>query len=162
MIERVNVEDLVCQVVALHHGGAATLTPPRLMESVLLADWRAAIENGRPLTETRWFHSRQGIRSDEVEAVIYSSQRLIIAERSDGPIVELRSGVRLNRVAPAEQLVLEHVASVLPEMEMIDFAKLSISIFPALASQPGEFVDLAGLAAEYVKEVRPKLLAAAR
>jgi hypothetical protein len=149
--------DLVCQIVAIHKSERTILTPKRVMDSVLLADWRAAITIGKPLTNIQWLAASNGIRADEVEAAIFSSDKLIIANKEIGQVVSLRSGVRISKPSGDVAPVLAHLKETIPQMGIIEFHQLMISIFPAMDSSPGDFLDLTALAADYIENYRPLL-----
>jgi uncharacterized protein YwgA len=132
------------------------LSKARLTKMVYLADWKACVDDSRPMTDIMWRFNHYGPYVEDVVDAARSSNRFKVISENN-MYGERKETVKL--VNPSEWLsldredkaVLDHVIKTTQNLTWNAFIKLVYSTYPVMVSERHTTLDLEKLARQYKK-----------
>lgn len=146
--------------VCRHYPHKGELSKARVTKMVYLADWRAAITSGHPLTDIEWTFNHYGpyvndvieyARADPAFAVL-SDENMFGAPRE---LIQVADSDYEPALTDEEQSALDHVIATTHRLYWNDFIDLVYSTYPIRTRPRYSKLDLTGLAKEYVRTYGP-------
>lgn len=135
------------------------LSKSRITKMVYLADWRAAIEYGKPLTGIEWEINHYGPYVDDIIKEARSDSRFKIVETTNmygkpKVLVKLVEEFDFSELEDAEKEVLDYVIESTSAKYWDDFIEIVYSTYPVVTQERYTPLNLEKLAKTYNKEVR--------
>lgn len=150
--------DVVAYLCA-NYPSKSELSKARVTKMVYLADWKAALDEGRQLTDIRWKYHHYGPWTDDVVEIARWSSGIEV-EKTENMYGDLKELIRVTPDASWKSLdetdaeILNHVIEETAPLYWNDFIKLVYSTYPILANDRYAELNLEELARRYKKEQR--------
>ncbi|NNH67522.1 Panacea domain-containing protein [Rhizobium laguerreae] len=159
------VRDAVAYLVA-NYPHKDELSKARVTKMVYLADWKAAIDHGRQITDIKWRFHHFGPYVDDVYRAAVDDPALHVKQEVNVygnlkeriELVDPKTTVRLH---DWEKTIFNHVISETKPMHWDGFIKLVYSTYPILSGVRGAPLDLIASARAY-REIGSALRAGRR
>jgi hypothetical protein len=140
--------------ICKHYPHKQELSKARLTKMVYLADWRAAIEQGRQLTSLRWTFNHYGPYLDDVVQEARASKDLDVETTRNmygglKELVAVRDETPEPPMSDSDRAILDHVIEETAPLYWNDFMKLVYSTYPIVTQERYTTLDLVELAKEY-------------
>lgn len=152
----------VIRYLCANYPNQSDLSNARLTKMVYLADWRAAIYHGRPITAVSWVFNHYGPYVEDVvdEARKHSDEFQIIETRNiygnRKTLVRYIGKPNWPSLGEDEESVLDHVIDTTSKKSWDAFLNLVYATYPVTTQARYSPLDLEELAARY-REVRNDL-----
>lgn len=132
------------------------LANARLTKMIYLADWRAAIESGRQVTDIEWPFNHYGPFTSEVIDVAEASEDLEVIHSqtmygSPRKVIIAKAGAGEPQLEPWEADALLHVLDTTSNLSWASFIELIYSTYPVVSQSRYTTLNLVSLADEYKK-----------
>ncbi|QQR40084.1 Panacea domain-containing protein [Devosia rhizoryzae] len=130
------------------------LSKARLTKMVYLADWKAALDHGAPITDIRWRFNHYGPYVDDIHnmaledpAFEVRKEHTMFGNRRER--IELVDEDLSVTLSSSEREILDHVIAETRKLGFDGFIKLVYSTFPVISGTKGKDLDLIGAAETY-------------
>ncbi|MFG0336174.1 MAG: Panacea domain-containing protein [Maioricimonas sp. JB049] len=149
-----NLRDIMTYLCE-HYPYKDDLSRAKLTKLVYLADWKSAIDYGRPISDIEWYFDNYGPFVWKVWNTASENPETFEIERSENMfgnpkhVIRLTGGAAPANLEPAERAVLDHVISTTKDLGWNDFIKLVYSTYPVVSSERYSQLDLVLKAKEY-------------
>lgn len=152
-----DIKDIVAYFCK-HYPHKEELSKARLTKLVYLADWKAAIERGKPLTDIEWIYNRYGPYVDDVAEIAMENDDLFSIDPTENYYGENKHVISLKNenyepsLGDNDAPVLNHIISITEKRYWDDFLKLVYATYPIQHSERFDTLDLEKLADQYNSE----------
>ena len=156
--------DIACFI--LENSGKMPVSRSRLIKTIYLADWRAAIVQGSQITNADWVLSECGPYSPEIRQELtdnttnFEIEACEIHDRMMN-VVKLKKLTGLRSFGQKDEVVTSFLRKKALRLDWGHFNQLVNSTFPVRVSLVGDKLDLADMAQkykDYLGEQRAKAL----
>ncbi|ANL35141.1 Panacea domain-containing protein [Rhizobium phaseoli] len=147
------VRDAVAYLVA-KYPHKDELSKARVTKMVYLADWKAAIDYGRQITDIKWKFHHFGPYVDDVYRAALDDPALRVTQEVNvyGNLkerIELADPKTPVYLQESERLIFNHVINETKPLRWDGFIKLVYSTYPILSGMRGSSLDLVASAKTY-------------
>lgn len=137
---------------------AHELSNARLTKMVYLADWHQALNEGRQITDIRWYFDNFGPFVKDVEDTAAEYDDLFVVDLGSNMYGQAKKTFALRdedyepELDDAERRSLDHIIEVTRKLFWAPFIKLVYSTHPIASSQRYTYLDLVAKAREYKRQ----------
>ncbi len=144
----------VIAYLVMHYPHKNELSKARLTKMIYLADWKSALDRGKPVTDIAWRFNHYGPYVDDVHKLALEDPAFDVQSEVT-PFGNRKERIVLKqknidiRVADEEAAILDHVIEQTRRLTWDPFIKLVYSTYPILSGTRGESLDLLNAAKRY-------------
>lgn len=129
------------------------LSKARLVKLVYLADWKSSIQNGKQLSNIKWFYNHYGPYVDDVIDVLKNDPNFEIESKLNfynqpKYLIKIIKNIE-PKLQEESRLILDFVIDNTKHLYWNEFISLVYSTYPIIKEEKFNYLDLVKLAKEY-------------
>lgn len=148
------ISDIIAYLIK-NYPYSSELSKARVNKLIYLLDWKSTIDNGKQITDIKWFYNHYGPYVATINELISNDNRFVIEDTTNfyggsKQIIRLKDeSSDFEEPDENTKRLIDYVIEVTQPMNWEEFIKLVYSTYPIMTQPKYSTLDLVKLAEEY-------------